>query len=299
MRERFDVSEPYRVEHIDVRWARIDGVAFHATVWRPATDRPARSPWATLLDVHGGAWTYCDRSSDSYVNRRLAACGTVVIAIDFRLAPENPYPAACIDVNAATRWLKREVAALGGTPERLGAIGGSSGGHLVLLSALRPFDTVYASAAGHETIEPWSPGGGPDASLAYVVALWPITDVPECHERAQRNLGFHESAPERVKGNEGFFETSAAREVEASPIHVVREGRAQQLPPVLLQQPDRDTQTTTPMQEAFAEAYRAAGGTIDFVNLPGMAHAPASEPGADADHCIEIMKRFIATQLPA
>ena len=82
--EPFDVSEPYRVEHVELRWARIDGSAYRATVWRPATDRPTRSPWATLLDVPGGPWACFDRSVDFYFDRKLAACGAVVVAIVLR-----------------------------------------------------------------------------------------------------------------------------------------------------------------------------------------------------------------------
>jgi acetyl esterase/lipase len=295
--EPFDVTEPYRVEHLELQWARIDGRPYRATVWRPATDRRTRAPWATLLDVPGGPWTHFDRSVDFYFNRKLAACGAVVVAIDSRLAPDHRYPAACIDVNAATRWLKREAAALGGTAERLGAVGGSSGGHLALLSALRPHDPVYASAAGHATVEPWAPGEQPDATLAYVVALWPITDVPGHYDYALSRPVDDEVAPYMVKAHDGFYAGCIEHMREASPLHAVREGRAQQLPPVLMQLPELDTQVPVSMQEAFVEAYRRSGGSIESAWLPGMAHRAANEPGDDADHCVEVMKRFLAAQL--
>jgi acetyl esterase/lipase len=295
--EPFDVTEPYRVEHLELQWARIDGRAYRATVWRPATDVRARAPWATLLDVPGGPWAYFDRSNDFYFNRKLAACGAVVVAIDFRVAPDHPYPFACIDVNAAIRWLKREAAALGGTAERLGAVGGSTGGHLALLTALRPHDPVYASAAGHETVEPWSPGAQPDASLAHVLALWPITDVPGHYDYALSRPVDDEVAPYLVKAHDSFYGGDVDRMRNASPLHAVREGRAQRLPPVLLQMPELDTQVPVSMQQAFVEAYRRSGGSIEAALLPGMAHSAANDPGDDADLCVEIMKRFVAAQL--
>lgn len=295
--EPFDVTEPYRVDHLEVEWARIDGRPYRATVWRPATGRPTRAPWATLLDVPGGPGTCFDRSVDFHFNRRLAACGAVVAAFDFRRAADHPYPSACIDVNAATRWLKREAAALGGTAERLGVVGGSSGGHLALLSALRPHDAVYAGATGHETVERWSPGVQPDAGLAYVIALWPITDVPAHYDYAMGRSVDDEVAPYLVKAHDAFFGGSLERMREASPLHVVREGRAQQLPPVLLQLPELDRQVPISMQQAFVDAYRRAGGPIEPTLLPGMAHSAANDPGDHADHCIEVMKRFVATQL--
>jgi acetyl esterase/lipase len=295
--EPFDVTEPYRVEHLERQWARIDGRPYRATVWRPATDRRTRAPWATLLDVPGGPGTCFDRSVDFYFNRKLAACGAVVVAIDFRRAVDHAYPSACIDVNAATRWLKREAAELGGTAEGLGAVGGSSGGHLALLSALRPHDPVYASAAGHETIEPWSPGAQPDAGLTYVIALWPITDVPGHYDYASSRPVDDEVAPYLVKAHDAFYGGCAEHMREASPLHAVREGRAQRLPPVLLQLPELDNQVPPAMQEPFVEAYRRRGGSIEPARLPGMGHSAANDPGDDADHCVEVMKRFMAAQL--
>jgi acetyl esterase/lipase len=295
--EPFDVTEPYRVEHLELQWARIDGRGYRATVWRPATDRPTRAPWATLLDVPGGPWTCFDRSVDFYFNRKLAACGAVVVAVDFRLPPDHAYPSACIDVNAATRWLKREAAALGGTARRLGGVGASSGGHLALLSALRPHDPVYAGAAGHETVEPWAPGVQPDAALAYVMALWPITDVPGHYDYALGRPVDDALAPYMVKTHEAFYSGGVDQMREASPLHTVREGRAQQLPPVLLQLPELDTQVPVSTQEAFVETYRLRGGSIERAFLPGMSHSAANYPGDDADHCVEVMKRFVAAQL--
>ena len=295
--EPFDITEPYRVEHLELRWARIDGCPYRATVWRPATDRPTRAPWATLLDVPGGPSRHFDRSVDFYFNRKLAACGAVVVAIDFRRGPFHPYPSPCIDVNAATRWVKREAAALGGTGERLGVVGGSCGGQVALLSALRPHDPVYASAAGHETVEAWSPGVQPDATIDYVLALWPITDVPGHYDYVTTRPDDDEVASYLVRAHDSVYGGSLDRMREASPLHTVREGRAQRLPPVLLQLPELDSQVPVSMQEAFIEAYRQRGGCIERALLPGMAHSAANDPGDDADQCVEVMKRFVAAQL--
>jgi len=294
--EPFDITEPYRVEHLELKWARIDGCAYRATVWRPATDSRTRAPWATLLDVPGGPSRYFDRSVDFYFNRKLAACGAVVVAIDLRRGPSHRYPSACVDVNAATRWLKRAAVALGGTAERLGIVGASCGGQAALLSALRPHDTVYASAAGHETVEPWSPGVQPDASLAYVLALWPITDVPGQYDYLAGRPADDEVAAYLVKAHDASY-GGVDQMREASPLHAVREGRAQRLPPVLLQLPELDSQVPVSMQEAFIDAYRRRGGCIEPALLPGMAHSAANDPGDDADQCVEVMKRFVAARL--
>ena len=67
-------------------------------------------PFPALLDVHGGAWSIYDMTNSEVIDRALAQSGIVVAAIDFRLAPEHPYPAQVADVNFATRWLKSRAA---------------------------------------------------------------------------------------------------------------------------------------------------------------------------------------------
>ena len=102
----------------------------------------------------------------------IAAAGTAVLALDFRLAPAAPYPASVADVNLGIRWLKANIERWGGDANRVGGLGTSSGGHQLLLNVLRPQDPRYAATklANSEDL---------DASLTYVVLCWPISD-PAC-----------------------------------------------------------------------------------------------------------------------
>jgi dipeptidyl aminopeptidase/acylaminoacyl peptidase len=100
-----------------------------------------------------------------------------------------------------------------------------------------------------------------------------------------------------VRTHHAFYSGGIDQMREASPLHAVREGRAQQLPPVLLELPEGDSQVPASTQEPFVDAYRRRGGSIEPVFLPGMAHGAANDPGDDADHCVEVMKRFVADQL--
>ena len=59
-----------------------------------------------MVCVHGGAWVSGDRFATAGFAERVAATGIVIMAIDTRLSPQYPYPAAVADVNCATRWLK-------------------------------------------------------------------------------------------------------------------------------------------------------------------------------------------------
>ena len=69
-----------------------------------------------IVEVHGGAWTGGDRFNNVVIHNAIAAAGTAVLAIEFRLAPASPYPAGIADVNLGIRWLKANIARLGRRP---------------------------------------------------------------------------------------------------------------------------------------------------------------------------------------
>lgn len=81
---RFDPTAPYEVAEEDVPYGGPADARLLARIYRPAG---VPGPWPALVDVHGGAWAYFDRTADMYFDRALAACGMVVVALDFRQAP--------------------------------------------------------------------------------------------------------------------------------------------------------------------------------------------------------------------
>lgn len=125
--------DPHRVCEITVQDLEYrDGLAVRV-------DQPKDSgPFPALLDVHGGAWSIYDMTGSEVIDLGLAKSGIVVAAIDFRLAPEHPYTAQVADVIFATRRLKSRAADFQMDPNVVGGIGTSSGGHSVLLRAVRP-----------------------------------------------------------------------------------------------------------------------------------------------------------------
>src|SRR5919206_1519814 len=122
----------FEVEVKDVEYQQQAGKGWLARVYRPI----GTGPFPTIVDVHGGAWNNGDRTNDSVLNQALAGQGILTVAIDFRQPPEAGYPASVQDMNLAIRWLKAHAQEFGGT-ERVGALGVSSGGHLVLLAGVR------------------------------------------------------------------------------------------------------------------------------------------------------------------
>lgn len=98
-------------------------------------------PRAAVVVVHGGGWVGGDKADEhrEYISRILAQNGFVAISVNYRLAPDDVYPAAIDDLEAAVKWLREpaQVASLGIDPAQIGVLGDSSGAQLAgLLGSL-------------------------------------------------------------------------------------------------------------------------------------------------------------------
>ncbi len=90
-----------------------------------------------LLYIHGGGFTVGSLDSEhGFAGMICEKVGVVVVSVDYRLAPENPYPAALNDCYAALQWLHKSATELGVDPERIGISGQSAGGGLAAALAL-------------------------------------------------------------------------------------------------------------------------------------------------------------------
>ena len=251
-----------------------DGLAVR--IYQPA----GAGPFPALVDVHGGVWTNGDRSANEVMDRSLAESGIVVAAVDFRQSPDHPYPAQVADVNLATRWLKTHAAEFNADPDTVGGIGGSSGGHTVLLSAMRPHHAEYCYID--------LPGSDADATLKYLLLGWPIVDSFARYRFVQ------ETGNDRIiELSEGYFLTEDAMK-EGSPFQILQRKEKSVLPPTLIVQGTADNNLPVRVTEQFVVAYREAGGDIELELFPDMPHLFGNTPGPESDRAIALMKNFAA-----
>jgi acetyl esterase len=91
-----------------------------------------------VLHLHGGGWAFGDiETHDAHCRRIANRTGRAVLSVDYRRAPEHPYPAAPDDVDAVVGWLKVADNEFGLDASRVAAVGDSAGGQLSLVAALR------------------------------------------------------------------------------------------------------------------------------------------------------------------
>ncbi len=118
----------------------------------------AADPGGLLVAFHGGGWTLGGLDSHEPAFRLLARdSGVRVLSVDYRLAPEDPFPAAAEDGLAAFRWAVEHALELGADPARIGVGGDSAGGNI---------SAVVARLAAADPIPP-----------AFQALIYPVTDL--------------------------------------------------------------------------------------------------------------------------
>lgn len=276
----YDPTATFDLEITDVAYRHQAGERWLVRVCRPR----GTGPFPALVYVHGGQWSRGDRLGNPWVYEPLAASGIVVFSLDFRQAPQHPYPEPLEDINFGTRWIKRHAAEFDADPATLGGLGTSSGGHQIMLSALRPRDPRYLALPLPDAPEL-------DASLNYIVACWPILDPYARYLFAQET-----GRDDIVASTQGYFRDAETMS-EANPTEIVRRREPVALPPTLIIQGTADTNVTPAIQQGFAAAFRSAGGECDLEVFEGMPHGTTPWPAPEAERALGAIKRFIARHL--
>ena len=279
----YNPEAAYGTQATDVEYLRVGGESFLARIHQPQ----GQGPFPALLALHGGLWTTQDRTGLDFVADALAASGLVVAAMDFRGSRTAPYPASVADVNYGVRWLKAHARDFGADPAIVGGLGSSSGGHLIVLSSMRPADPRYAAL-------PLPEGPLMDATVSFIVGGWSPFDPYALYFRYQQRL----ANPAFLASMERYFVTEDAMQ-EGNPQLILNRGEPAELPPLLILQGTNDETIDYTKQVLFAQTYATAGGLVELALFPGMPHAFGFDPGPGTDRAIALTKSFIRRQIGA
>ena len=213
----------------------------------------ASAPLPVLAFFHGGGWVTGDLDTHDSACRGLAnRAGCLVVAVDFRCAPEHRFPAALDDCWAATEWLAREGATLGGDPARLAVAGDSAGGNLAAAVALRSRDR-----------------GGPP--LAAQLLVYPVLDFDLETASYRANATGYGLTRESMRWYWEQYLGEVGEGAEVSPDAAPLRARDLfDLPPALVITCELDPLLDEGV--AYAKRLAAAGVPVEHLNEPGMIH---------------------------
>ncbi len=210
------------------------------------------APFPTVVYYHGGGWVIGDLETHHAFCHALAkTSGCLVVAVDYRLAPEHRYPAAVEDAYAATKWVAENCGLIQADPARFAVCGDSAGGHLAAVVSMMARDRK-----------------GPRIDLQ--ILIYPITD-------------YNFDTPSYIENGEGYNLTrdlmewfwnhfindeSEADDPYVCPLRATNFG---DLPPALILTAGYD-----PLRdegEAYGKKLQAAGVNVTLTRYPGMIHA--------------------------
>lgn len=244
------LGEPEEVASVEDRAIPGPGGDIPVRIYRPV----ATGASGCLVFFHGGGFVLGDLETHDHLCRELAnRSGGVVVAVDYRLAPEHRHPAAVDDSWAALRWVVAEAGSLGIDPRAIAVGGDSAGGNLAAVVARRARDA-----------------GGPD--LCFQLLVYPVTDL--------HDMGSWDS---RRRNGEGYALSSGLMDwfhghylgpdgptpgdVDVSPI-LVDDVAGLPSAHVVLAEFD-------PLHDegrAYAERLAAAGVAVELIDYPGAVH---------------------------
>ena len=276
----YDPALQTAVKVWDLEYRRNPIRTLMARVYQPQSD----DPFPVVVDVHGGAWNGQDRTANELIDRGLAESGILVVAIDLLWASEAPYPASVQDVSFGIRWVKAHAAEWGGDPSTLGLLGGSSGGHVSELIALRPHDPRYNA-------HPLAEAPDVDSTVSYVVVRAPVSDPYARYLQAHRR-----GSQTHIENSKIYFRPWDAI-FEGNPQFILERGERVALPPMFILQGGLDDNVIPEIQHRFVASYREAGGTIDLEVFMESEHRWIIEPTPATQRAIDMIKAFIARQV--
>ncbi len=224
-------------------------------VYRPRED----GDLPVIVYFHGGGWVIGGLDTHDNTCRRLAlAAECVVVSVDYRLAPENPYPAAPEDCYAALSWVSGNAATIGASADRIGLAADSAGGNLAAVVSMMARDRGGPSVSAQLLIYPVTDSSCATGSMAENAEGYFLT-------RAAMEWFWANYVGDRTRARSPYQSPLAADSLEG-------------LPPALVITAEFD-----PLRdegEAYARRLQEAGVAVQMRRYDGMIHGFISMAGA-------------------
>ena len=239
---------PDRAALVKDYFATGHGVQVPLRLYRPPA---AEGPLPLILFMHGGGFVFGSVDTHNDIGHRLATeAGSAVLSVDYRLAPEHPFPAAVQDSWTALNWALTNAERIGIDPDRIVVHGDSAGGNLAAVTALQARDAGI--------------------SLAGQALIYPVTDLREVEyeSRLTRAEGFGLTSEDmRWYGGNYLGDPARADDPLASPMLAADLAG---LPATFLMTSGFDPLCSE--GQAYGERLRQAGVAVEHLHLPGANH---------------------------
>ena len=244
----FDQSKLGSTEK-DITYCRMDGTDLKLDVYYP--DRYTSAPWPAVIYIHGGAWQKGDKSEGAGFRAvaGLQSAGFLVVAVNYRLAPQNRFPAQIQDVKCAVRYLRAHTQQYHLDSEKVGVWGGSAGGHLSAL--LGTSDGMPA----------WDVGEYLDQSSR-------VQAVVDMFGPADLTVEFDTSNFQTARAVFGATNPHDPKLAAASPVTYIDAGD----PPILILHGDQDAVVPLEQSQILYQKFQEAGVESKLVVVQGAGH---------------------------
>ncbi|MEM9816983.1 MAG: alpha/beta hydrolase [Cyanobacteria bacterium P01_D01_bin.6] len=253
--------------HQNIPFASPAGVSLKLDIYQPE----AAGTYPAVVIIYGGAWQRGSPEDSAQLGRYLAAQGYVVWAIDYRHAPQHPFPAQLEDVQTALAFLIQHAAEYDTDPTRIALFGKSAGAHLAMLAAYQPDALPIRAVVNYY---------GPVDLLAGYYDL-PKPDPLDTRSLLVEFLG---GTPDQISD----------RYRAASPANFM----TADLPPTLLIYGGKDRIVMSRFGQALADRLQAAGNAAVYIRLPWADHAfDAIFNGLSNQLALYYTERFLAWAL--
>lgn len=249
----------------DIEYANPDNQHLQLNLAYP---KSAKGPLPAIVCIHGGGFRAGSREGYNNLILKYAEQGYFAVTVSYRLAPKYPFPAAVHDTKAAVRWVRANAKKYHIDPERIGATGGSAGGHLAQFLAV--------TADVNEFEGEQNPGHS--SRIACVVNVYGPSDFTKSYGKS---VDAAQVLPLWLGGD---LTTAKALHIKASPLYWVTPNAA----PTLCLHGTKDTYVHHEQSEWLVEKLKAANVDAELILLDGAGH------GFSGDHAVKAADATLA-----